>query len=141
MAGGSVPSDAESARLLGPATKKTKNDVPWVLTERDCKVARLYARDVHGERPAVCRWCSNLIPAGTRRLKFALTNTKGWVIRQGVLHVEPCEQSPELRRRLYDDACEAAVTESQYEECRAAGMFEPCDITKENGLVVEFRKR
>src|SRR5437016_5063970 len=98
---GSVPSLEESKRLLGPAVKTKSKEVPWVLSESDVKVARLYGRDVHGERPAVCRWCAKTIPAGIRRLKFAITNYKGWVTHSGCLHIEPCEQSPELVQHLY----------------------------------------
>jgi hypothetical protein len=125
----------ESARLLGPAGKKPR-EASWLLNEQDEKVARLHGRNVHGERPAVCRFCGQEIPAGQQRLKFAITNSKGWVVRQGALCVEQCHQSESVKQRLFDDACEAAVTASQYEECRAAGMFTPVDVDAAHPLTL-----
>jgi hypothetical protein len=125
----------ESARLLG-STRKKPREASWLLNEQDEKVARLHGRNVHGERPAVCRFCGQEIPAGQTRLKFAITNSKGWVIRQGALHVEQCHQSESVKQRLFDESCEAQMTEFQYAQAREAGLFEPHDITPENGLTL-----
>lgn len=132
-----VPTTEQSRELLSPQKQEREATFPWTLSDSELKMARRVAQVTTGKRQAMCRWCGEPIPAG-RRLFFAIKNTKGWVVRQGALHAEPCNRSAELLQYLQDEEFAAAITQMQYEELRAAQpeLFMPHDVTEEHPLFV-----